>query len=142
MAEFDLKSMVPNELQPGLQISVAPQSADGARMSFLKFKDTADGIGVSFSDVMNLPETVGYYPGAEDWRNVNIATLDRSQPHHVKLVMNLYDGPHNDVVQVYIDGWRRPGAGSAVAKPRSTASSRRWTTSRRSTRRRRGRRSR
>ena len=41
MAEFDLESMRPNELQPGLQISVAPQTADGARMSFLKFTDTA-----------------------------------------------------------------------------------------------------
>ncbi len=71
--------MLPNELQPGLQISVAPQTAGGARMSFLKFEDTQDGIVVSFSDVMNLPETVGYYPAAEDWRDVNIATLDRER---------------------------------------------------------------
>ena len=113
VAEFDLKSMVPNELQPGLQISVAPQSADGARMSFLKFTDTEAGIVVGFSDVMNLPGTVGYYPAAEDWRSVNIATLDRSQPHHVKLVMNLLEGPHNDVVQVYIDG----GAGLVAGRP-------------------------
>ncbi len=101
VTEFDLKSMVPNELQPGLQISVAPQSADGARMSFLKFTDTEAGIVVGFSDVMNVQETVN---ANEEWRNVNIATLDRTQPHHIKLVMNLLDGPHNDVVQVYIDG--------------------------------------
>ena len=35
-------------------------------MSFLKFTDTEAGIVVGFSDVMNLPETVGYYPAAED----------------------------------------------------------------------------
>ena len=103
-AEFDLKSMLPTE-QPGLQISVAPQTSGGARMSFLKFTDTPGGIDVSFADVMNLPETVGYYPADEAWRDVQIATgLDRSVTHHVKLVMNLIPGPHNDVVQVYIDG--------------------------------------
>ena len=76
MAEFDLKSMVPNQLQPGLQISVAPQSADGARMSFLKFTDTEAGIVVGFADVMNLHEDAD---ANEDWRNVNIATLDRGR---------------------------------------------------------------
>jgi hypothetical protein len=98
-AEFDLKSMLPNQLQDGLQISVAPQTSGGARMSFLKFADTDAGIVVSFADVMNLPGT----PAGESWRDVQIATLNRTQTHHVKLVMDLYPGPHNDVVQVYID---------------------------------------
>jgi hypothetical protein len=115
-SEFDLASMLPDQVQDGLQISVAPQTGGGARMSFLKFADTNAGIVVSFSDVMNLPETVGYYPAAEAWRDVQIATLDRSVTHHVKLVMDLYPGPHNDVVQVYIDDMAtglvpgRPGA--------------------------------
>jgi hypothetical protein len=103
VAEFDLASMKPNEVQKDLQISVAPQTGGGARMSFLKFEDTDGGIAVSFADVLNLPGTVGYYPASESWRTVKIATLDRSTTHHVKLVMNLIDGPHNDVVQVYID---------------------------------------
>ena len=102
VAEFDLLSMKPNELQENLQISVAPQTGGGARMSFLKFEDTDAGIVVSFADVMNLPEE---FPAGESWRTVQIGQpLDRSQTHHVKLVMNLLEGPHNDVVQVYIDG--------------------------------------
>ncbi len=102
VAEFDLASMS-DELQEGLQISVAPQTTGGARMSFLKFADTSDGIVVTFADVMNLPENQA--AGSESWREVQIGQpLNRTEPHHVKLVMNLVDGPHNDVVQVYIDG--------------------------------------
>src|SRR5262249_13709110 len=37
---FDIASAVPGAEQPGLQISVAPDRGDGARMSFLKFRDT------------------------------------------------------------------------------------------------------
>jgi hypothetical protein len=102
VAEFDLESMSDSE-QPGLQISVAPQTGGGARMSFLKFADTPAGIVVTFADVLNLPEDQA--PGSESWREVQIGQpLNRTEPHHVKLVMNLVDGPHNDVVQVYIDG--------------------------------------
>ena len=49
VAEFDLSSMKPNELQENLQISVAPQTGGGARMSFLKFEDTDAGIVVSLT---------------------------------------------------------------------------------------------
>ncbi len=31
---------------------------------------------------MNLDEVVGYYPAAEDWRYVDIATLDRTRDAH------------------------------------------------------------
>ena len=37
----------------------------------------------------------------------DIATLTGTQAHHVKIVMDLYTGPHNDVVQVFIDDWRQ-----------------------------------
>jgi hypothetical protein len=101
-AEFDIASTSPN-LQQDLQISVSPQTSGGARMSFLKFADTPEGIKVSFADVLNLDETVGFQNAP--FRQVDIATLaDRDATHHVKLVMNLIPGPHNDVVQVYIDG--------------------------------------
>jgi hypothetical protein len=103
-AEFDIASTSADE-QPGLQISVAPQTAGGARMSFLKFRDTPAGIVVSFADVMNLDEAVGLYPAQEVWRDVDIATLtDRDATHRVRIVMDLIPGAHNDVVQVYIDG--------------------------------------
>src|SRR5690606_28317936 len=38
------------------------------------------------------------------FREFLIATLDRSQPHTIKLVMHFYDGPRNDKVQVFVDG--------------------------------------
>jgi hypothetical protein len=101
-AEFDIKS-ASGQYQQGLQTSVAPQTAGGARMSFVKFTDTPGGIVVSFADVLNLSETVDGDATQEVWREVNIATLNYTDTYHVKIVMNLIDGPHNDVVQVYID---------------------------------------
>ena len=43
-------------------------------------------------------------PAEEDWRYEDIATLTYAGTHTVKIVMNLFPGPHNDRVQVYIDG--------------------------------------
>jgi hypothetical protein len=101
-AEFDIASTSPDE-QQNLQISVSPQTSGGARMSFLKFADSPEGIKVSFADVLNLDEDIVFQDSP--FRQVDIATLaDRDATHHVKLVMNLFPGAHNDVVQVYIDG--------------------------------------
>ncbi|HEX6761123.1 MAG TPA: hypothetical protein VF086_22335 [Propionibacteriaceae bacterium] len=100
-AEFTIESAAGAQ-QPGLQMNVAPQTTGGARMSNLKFVDEADGIHVYFSDVLNLTETVVFQNS--DFRSVDIATLSYDAEHNVKIVMNLYPGPHNDVVQVYIDG--------------------------------------
>lgn len=111
-AEFEIASAT-GEYQPGMQMTVAPQTADGARMSNLRFTDTPDGIEVMFSDVLNLDEVAGYYPDEEDWRSDTIAVLSHTAPHHVKIVLDLYDGPHNDVVQVYIDG----SAGLVAGRP-------------------------
>ena len=59
-------------------------------MSFLKFADTEAGIVVGFSMTFETPTTGSSRVGPR--RNVNIATLDRSRAHHVKIVMDLYDG--------------------------------------------------
>lgn len=99
-AEFTIESAAGAQ-QPGLQMNVAPQTTGGARMSNLKFVDEADGIHVYFSDVLNLTETVGFQNSP--FRSVDIATLSYGAEHNVKIVMNLFEGPHNDVVQVYID---------------------------------------
>jgi hypothetical protein len=97
----------------GMSMNVAPQTAGGARMTNLRFEDRGDGIHVLFSDVLNPTETVGQdNPGTplvnefpeELWRTVDIKTLDYASKHTVTIKMNLLDGPHNDVVQVYIDG--------------------------------------
>jgi hypothetical protein len=91
-----------------MSMNIAPQTAGGARMTNLRFEDQADGIHVIFSDVLNLDEVTGYYPAEEDWRLVDIAQLSYTETHTVKIVMNLIPGPHNDVVQVYIDDLTKP----------------------------------
>ena len=113
--EFQIKSVTGTN--QGMSMNIAPQTAGGARMTNLRFEDRADGIHVIFSDVLNLDEVVGYYPAEEDWRNVDIATLSYAGTHNVKIVMNLIPGPHNDVVQVYIDG----SAGLVPGRPGEAA---------------------
>ena len=49
IAEFEIESET-GTYQPGLQLSVSPQSDFGARMSFLRFVDSAGGIDVFFVD--------------------------------------------------------------------------------------------
>src|SRR3989344_6509339 len=98
-AEVDIASTVGSE-QPGLFMSVSPDRGDGARMSYLGFDDETDGIHVIFYDVTNPTHTTN----ATSFNLSEIATLDRSVPHTVKLTMDFVDGPDNDVVQVYIDG--------------------------------------
>jgi len=107
---FDIAAADPNE-QPGLQISVSPDRGDGARMSFLKFRDTPTGLAVDFVDYRDNPpygtsSNLAAGCGAEDdFPLTTIATgLSRSVPHHVKLVMDFVPGPRNDVVRVFIDG--------------------------------------
>lgn len=90
--QFDIASTIPNAQQSGLQISVSPDRGDGARMSYLRFNDMADGIHVFFDDY-----------SAHNFRETDIATLDRSVPHTIKIVIDFIDGANNDVVKVYID---------------------------------------
>jgi hypothetical protein len=99
-AEFDIESVTGTN--QGMSMNVAPQTAGGARMTNLRFEDRADGIHVLFSDVLNPSGTVGYQDAP--FRTVDIATLNYVGVHKVEIVMNLIPGPHNDVVQVYIDG--------------------------------------
>lgn len=95
--QFDIASAVPTAQQPGLFMSVSPDRGDGSRMSYLSFTDGTDGIDVTFYDV----------PGTSNPANfvgTKIAALDRSAPHTIKLTLNTFDGPSNDIVKVYIDG--------------------------------------
>src|SRR5262245_52036317 len=108
---FDIVSAVPSAEQPGLQISVAPDRGDGARMSFLRFRDTPTGIAIDFADYRDNPpfgSSVDLADGCgpeDDFVTTTIATgLDRSVPHHIKLTMDFVTGPRNDVVTVYVDG--------------------------------------
>jgi len=100
IATFDIQSAT-GVYQPGLQISVSPQSGivngDGARMSFLRFEDTDGGIDVTFVD--NQADD-----GATQ-RAVKIAdNLSRTISHEVTIKLDLYEGAHNDIANVFIDG--------------------------------------
>ncbi|MBI5044396.1 MAG: hypothetical protein HZC02_00540 [Candidatus Levybacteria bacterium] len=106
---FDLSSTVPGAEQPGLFMSVSPDRGDGARMSYLKLEDQADGVHVFFDDYVDaapLGGPVGDSNGCsaeDDFVESDVATLSRA-PHSIKFSMDFVDGPRNDVVKIYIDG--------------------------------------
>ncbi len=106
-ASFDLTSAEPGAEQPGLQFSLAPDRGDGARMSFLRFNDTPDGIDVTFADYVDRhPQGPASGCGAEDeFVSTTIASgLDRSAIHDVRITMDFLPGSANDRVEVFIDG--------------------------------------
>ncbi len=95
--QFDIASTKPSEQQPGLFMSVSPDRGDGSRMSYLGFEDVAGGVNVIFYDVQGTGNPANFVL-------TDLGTYNRSTPHTVKLVMDVVDGPSNDVVKVYIDG--------------------------------------
>lgn len=97
--------------QPGLFMSSSPDRGDGARMSYVGFDDQADGIHVIFYDYQDLAPfgalatpADGCGAGGDNWIQADIATIDRTSPHTIKLTIDFVDGPRNDVVKVYVDG--------------------------------------
>ncbi len=96
--QFDIASAVPTAQQAGLALSVSPDRGDGSRMSYLSFVDSVAGIDVTFYDVQGTSNPANFVP------TVVATGLDRAVPHTVKLVMDVVDGPSNDIVKVYIDG--------------------------------------
>jgi hypothetical protein len=109
-AKVSVASAVPNAEQPGLQVSYSPDRGDGARMSFIRVKDMSDGIHIFFDDYEDAaPQGVANGDPAgcgleDDFVLTDIATLDRLVPHSIRLTMDFVNGPHNDVVKVYVDG--------------------------------------
>src|SRR5262249_37326387 len=81
------------------------------RMSFLRFRDEPGGIDIDFADYQDVApfgtsaNLTNGCSGADDFVETTIATgLDRSAPHHIKLVIDFVPGPRNDVVRVFVDG--------------------------------------
>ena len=96
--QFDIASAVPGAEQSGMHVSVSPDRGDGSRMSYLRFEDNEDGIDVFFDDVQGTSNPANFV-------ETEIATgLDRAVPHTIKMTIDFYDGPSNDVVKVYVDG--------------------------------------
>jgi uncharacterized repeat protein (TIGR01451 family) len=88
-------SFMSTTFQPGLFMSVSPDSGDGARMSWVGLEDTQDGIEVSFSDTPEPDGEFVDYPGP---------VLAHGVPHTIGLSIKLNPGPDNDLVRISIDG--------------------------------------
>ena len=86
--------------QPGLYVTVAPDSGDGSRMQWVGLTDTGTGIQVQVSDSPLTPSGNDYY-----WRYYTYPTLlSYGVPHTIEWRIKLNQGPDNDVVRVLIDG--------------------------------------
>ena len=94
-AQFSFISTTPASQQPGLIMSVSPDSNEGSRMSYVGLTDAEDGIQVT---VFDTPEVNGSFVAYD------AAVLDRTMPHTIKFWIKVKTGPDNDVVRVYIDG--------------------------------------
>jgi hypothetical protein len=94
-------------------VSSSPDRGDGARMSYIRLEDHPAGIEVWFDDYQdNKPygqygTPVTAQQGCalnDDFTDIKVATVSRNKAHSVTLVIDFVDGPHNDVVKVYVDG--------------------------------------
>ena len=110
-ASWEFASAVPGAEQAGLSVTASPDRGDGARMSWVQMADTPTGLEVNFYDYQDRPPYGdGVTPangctGSDDWYLTNVASgLARNVKHSIRIVMDLIDGPRNDVVQIYVDG--------------------------------------
>jgi len=85
--------------QAGLHMSVSPDRGDGARMSYLRFEDQGDGVHVFFIDVVDK----GPVGTVANFRESDVATLDRAHSHLIQFSIDFKDGAANDTVKIYID---------------------------------------
>ena len=95
LAEFAFLPRTP-EYQPGLFLSVSPDSHEGSRMSWVGLEDTKEGIRVTAADA---PEVDG------EFVDYDLALLkDRTVPHTVRFWIKVNPGPDNDLVRIAVDG--------------------------------------
>ena len=93
IAQFSFMSKTP-AYQPGLFLSVSPDSGEGSRMSWVGLEDTPDGIRVSAADTPEVDGKFVYY---------DLALLDRTNPHTIRFWIEVNPGPDNDLVRIAID---------------------------------------
>ena len=94
IAEF---AFLPKTLayQPGLFISVSPDSGEGSRMSWVGLEDTPDGIQVSVNDTPDVDGKFVAHPGP---------LLGHSRPHRIRFRIKVNPGIDNDLVRISVDG--------------------------------------
>jgi hypothetical protein len=90
----------PNPQPNPLHMTVSPDRGDGARMSYLRFEDQANGVHVFFIDVTDPGRVVN----GDTFNETDIATLDRTHSHLIRFSIDFKNGPANDQVKIYIDG--------------------------------------
>jgi Ca2+-binding RTX toxin-like protein len=88
--------------QPGSHVEVSPDEGNGARMSFLKFTDQADGVHVRFLDV-HQPGPCSPAGCATFVATDPIAIFPIGTAHTFTFDITLNPGPGNDVVQIFMD---------------------------------------
>ena len=93
MAEFSVMSKTP-AYQPGLFLSVSPDSGEGSRMSWVGLEDTAEGIQVSVNDTPDVDGKFVAHPGP---------LLDRTSPHTIRFWIKVNPGRDNDLVRIAVD---------------------------------------
>jgi hypothetical protein len=81
--------------QPGLFISVSPDSGEGSRMSWVGLEDTAGGIQVSVNDTPDVDGRFVAHPGP---------LLGRSSPHRIRFWIKVNPGIDNDLMRISVDG--------------------------------------
>ena len=94
LAEFSFMSKTPAH-QPGLFLSVSPDSGEGSRMSWVGLEDTPAGIRVSVNDTPDVDGEFVAHPGP---------LLDRTSPHEIRFWIKVNPGPDNDLVRISVDG--------------------------------------
>ena len=72
-----------------LKMTVSPDRGDGARMSFLRFEDQADGVHVFFADVVDK----GPVGTVANFRTSDIATISRDRSHLIQFSIDFKNGP-------------------------------------------------
>ena len=144
--QFDFASAAPGSEQVGLQMSTASDRGDGARMTFIRLRDTPTGLAVEYADYQDAapygaygsPATAADGCGSGDAFVITTVAsgLNRAVPHTVRVSIDFVDGPRNDVVRVYVDGaqvytgttwedyfrWCEGGTGTATDQSRTVDS--------------------
>ena len=94
IAEFSVMSKT-TAYQPGLFLSVSPDSGEGSRMSWVGLEDTAAGIRVSVNDTPDVDGKFVAHPGP---------LLSHSSPHEIRFWIKVNQGIDNDLVRISVDG--------------------------------------
>ena len=96
IAEFSFMSKT-RAHQPGLFLSVSPDSGEGSRMSWVGLEDTANGIRVSVNDTPDVDGKFVAHP-------VPGPPLSHSSPHEIRFWIKVNPGIDNDLVRISVDG--------------------------------------